>query len=114
MICENSENETTLFLQGEEGKDKDALSEAGKAVEKNSDTYKSVSPGLIRGLNYYTPTLMPRTRNTRSFTDGASPTPRRPSTLPRTIRASEEKPSDATSRASRRLPARTRRVEEDP
>jgi ABC-type cobalt transport system substrate-binding protein len=50
VVCENSENETTMFLQGEEGKDKEALSEAGKAVEKNSDTYKSVASGLIRGL----------------------------------------------------------------
>ena len=50
VICENSANETTLFLQGEEGKDKDTLSEAGKAVEKTSDTYKSVAAGLVRGL----------------------------------------------------------------
>ena len=50
VVCENAENETTLFLQGEESNDKDALSEAGKAVEKNSDTYKSVAAGLVRGL----------------------------------------------------------------
>ena len=50
VVCENSENETTMFLQGEESKDKNALSEAGKAVEKNSDTYKSVAAGLVRGL----------------------------------------------------------------
>ena len=50
VVCENSENETTMFIQGEESKDKDALSEAGKAVEKNSDTYKSVAAGLVRGL----------------------------------------------------------------
>jgi hypothetical protein len=50
VVCENSTNETTLFLQGEESKDKDALSEAGKAVEKTSDTYKSVAAGLVRGL----------------------------------------------------------------
>jgi hypothetical protein len=50
VVRENSTNETTLFLQGEESKDKDALSEAGKAVEKTSDTYKSVAAGLVRGL----------------------------------------------------------------
>jgi hypothetical protein len=50
VVCENSENETTLFLQGEESKDKNVLSEAGKAVEKSSDTYKSVAAGLVRGL----------------------------------------------------------------
>jgi hypothetical protein len=50
VVCESAENETTLFLQGEESKDKDALSEAGKAVEKSSDTYKSVATGLVRGL----------------------------------------------------------------
>jgi len=50
VICESAENETTLFLQGEEGNDKNALSEAGKAVEKSTDTYKSVAAGLVRGL----------------------------------------------------------------
>ena len=50
VVCENSANETTMFLTGEESKDKDVLSEAGKAVEKTSDTYKSVAAGLIRGL----------------------------------------------------------------
>ncbi len=50
VVCENAENETTLFLQGEESNDKNALSEAGKAVEKNTDTYKSVAAGLVRGL----------------------------------------------------------------
>jgi hypothetical protein len=50
VVCESAQNETTLFLQGEEGNNKDALSEAGKAVEKNSDTYKSVAAGLVRGL----------------------------------------------------------------
>ena len=46
----NSDNETTIFLQGEEGNDKDAQSEAGKKVEKDSDSYKSVAAGLVRGL----------------------------------------------------------------
>ncbi len=49
-IRESQDNETTLFLQGEEGNDKEALSEAGKAVEKSGDTYRSVANGLIRGL----------------------------------------------------------------
>jgi hypothetical protein len=50
MVCENANNEATLFIQGEEGNDKNAMSEAGKAVEKTSDSYKSVSAGLVRGL----------------------------------------------------------------
>ena len=50
VVCENAEEEATLFVQGEEGNDKDALSEAGKAVEKSTNTYKSVSAGLVRGL----------------------------------------------------------------
>ena len=50
VVCENSKDETTLFLQGEESKDKDAQSEAGKAVEKTNDHYKSVAGGLVRGL----------------------------------------------------------------
>jgi hypothetical protein len=50
VVCESAKDETTLFLQGEEGKDKETLSEAGKALEKSSDTYKSIAAGLIRGL----------------------------------------------------------------
>ena len=50
VVCENSANETTIFMTGEESKDKDVMSEAGKAVEKTSDTYKSVAAGLVRGL----------------------------------------------------------------
>jgi hypothetical protein len=50
VVCENSENETTMFLQGEESNDKNTMSDAGKAVEKSSDTFKSVSAGLVRGL----------------------------------------------------------------
>jgi len=49
-IRENAENEATLFLTGTEENDKDALSDAGKAVEKSSDSYKSVAEGLVRGL----------------------------------------------------------------
>ena len=49
-VHENQDNEATLFVQGDQGNDKEALSEAGKAVEKSSDTYKSVSEGLVRGL----------------------------------------------------------------
>ncbi len=49
-VRENSENEATLFLTGAEENGKDSLSEAGKAVEKSSDSYKSVAEGLVRGL----------------------------------------------------------------
>jgi hypothetical protein len=50
VVCENAENEATIFIQGEEGKDKDAQSEAGKAVEKTGDSFKSLSAGFVRGL----------------------------------------------------------------
>lgn len=49
-VRENAENEATLFLTGAEENDKGAQSEAGKAVEKSSDSYKSVAEGLVRGL----------------------------------------------------------------
>lgn len=49
-VRESQENETTLFLTGAEENDKEALSEAGKSVEKNGDSFKSVAEGLIRGL----------------------------------------------------------------
>lgn len=45
-----SDDQTTLFLEGAEGNDKDALKESGKAVESTSKTMDSVANGLIRGL----------------------------------------------------------------
>jgi len=49
-VHESQNNDATLFIQGDEGNDKNALSEAGKAVEKSSDSYKSAADGLVRGL----------------------------------------------------------------
>ena len=45
-----SDDQATLFLEGAEGNDKDALKESGKAVESTSKTMDSVAEGLIRGL----------------------------------------------------------------
>jgi hypothetical protein len=37
-VRESQDNEATLFVQGDEGNDKNALSEAGKAIEKSSES----------------------------------------------------------------------------
>jgi hypothetical protein len=49
-VRENTEEEDTLFLVGTEDNDKDALSEAGKSLDKRGDSYKAVAEGLVRGL----------------------------------------------------------------
>src|SRR5262249_10916220 len=49
-VHESDRSETTLFLQGAEGNDGDALSESGKSLEKTSAGYRRVSQGLVRGL----------------------------------------------------------------
>ena len=51
-IRKNSNDESTIFLQGQgEGDNgKEAQSEAGKKVEKDSESYKSVAAGIVRGL----------------------------------------------------------------
>jgi hypothetical protein len=45
-----TDDQTTLFLEGAEGNDKDALKESGKAVESTSKTMDSITEGLVRGL----------------------------------------------------------------
>jgi hypothetical protein len=45
-----TDDQTTLFLEGAEGNDKDALKESGKAVESTIKTMDSVAEGLVRGL----------------------------------------------------------------
>lgn len=45
-----NEEETILFLEGNEGNDKDALRESGKSVEKTSQTFQTRAKGLVRGL----------------------------------------------------------------
>lgn len=49
-VHEKGDNETILFMEGSEENDKDALKESGKAVEKNSKQFESISEGEVRGL----------------------------------------------------------------
>ena len=49
-VHEKGENETILFMEGSEENDKAALKESGKAVEKNSKKFESISAGQVRGL----------------------------------------------------------------
>lgn len=49
-VHESDKNETTLFLEGSEENDKEALRESGKAVEKTSAEFKRISRSFIRGL----------------------------------------------------------------
>lgn len=49
-VFESSEDETILFLEGNEENDKAAMKEAGKSVEKQSKKMQSISQGLVRGL----------------------------------------------------------------
>jgi hypothetical protein len=49
-VHENAQNETTLFLEGSEENDKEALRESGKSVEKTSEQYKRTAQGFVRGM----------------------------------------------------------------
>ena len=49
-VHEKSENETILFIEGSEDNDNEALKESGKAVEKNTKKFQSISEGMVRGL----------------------------------------------------------------
>lgn len=49
-IRENSEDESTLFIEGSEENDELALRESGKSLEKTTETINSISKGLISGL----------------------------------------------------------------
>jgi hypothetical protein len=49
-IVENTDDETVTLLEGTEEDNQDALKESGKAVEKTDTKIKSISQGLVRGL----------------------------------------------------------------
>jgi hypothetical protein len=49
-VHENAQNETTLFLEGSEANDREALRESGKSVEKTSEQYTRTAQRLVRGL----------------------------------------------------------------
>ena len=49
-IHEKTDDETVLFLEGNEGNDKDAINESGKSIEKTSTKMDRSAKGLIRGM----------------------------------------------------------------
>lgn len=49
-VLESSEDETILFLEGNQENDAAAMKESGKAVEKTTKKMQSISQGLVRGL----------------------------------------------------------------
>jgi hypothetical protein len=49
-VHENAQTETTLFLEGSEENDREALRESGKAVEKITEQYTRTAQRLVRGM----------------------------------------------------------------
>jgi hypothetical protein len=49
-IHEKTDDETVLFLEGNEGNDKDAVNESGKSIEKTATKMDRTAKGLIRGM----------------------------------------------------------------
>jgi hypothetical protein len=49
-IHEKTDDETVLFLEGNEGNDKDAINESGKSIEKTSTRMDRSAKGLVRGM----------------------------------------------------------------
>jgi hypothetical protein len=49
-VHENAQNETTLFLEGSEENDTEALRESGMAVEKTTEQYTRTAQHLVRGM----------------------------------------------------------------
>jgi hypothetical protein len=49
-VCERSESEVILFMEGSEDNDQAAIKESGKSIEKTSKRFGSASQGLVRGL----------------------------------------------------------------
>jgi len=47
---EKTEDETVIFLEGNEGNDKDAMNESGKSIEKTSVKLERSAQGMIRGM----------------------------------------------------------------
>ncbi len=100
-----SDDQTTLFLEGAEGNDKDALKESGKAVESTSKTMDSVANGLIRGLQVLQVAVSARTGPAPFSWAGTPRTLRRPALSKR--RTNRE--SRTSTPRSRTKPSRTRK-----
>ncbi len=49
-VHQKNEDETILFLEGNEGNNADALKESGKAVEKTSSKIESMAASMMRGF----------------------------------------------------------------
>jgi hypothetical protein len=49
-VHEHAQNETTLFLEGSEENDGEALRESGKALEKTTEHYTRKAQRLVRGM----------------------------------------------------------------
>jgi hypothetical protein len=49
-VYEKSETERILFLEGSKENDTKTMKESGKVVDKTSESFKSSSEGLVRGL----------------------------------------------------------------
>ena len=49
-VHQKSEDETILFLEGNQGKDGDAVKESGKAVEKTTSKIESLATSMMRGF----------------------------------------------------------------
>jgi hypothetical protein len=49
-VYEKTDDETVLFLEGNEGNDKDAMNESGKSIERTSAKMERSAKGLIRGM----------------------------------------------------------------
>lgn len=49
-VHQKSDDETIIFLEGNEENDKEALRESGKSVEKTTATFSTAAEGLARGL----------------------------------------------------------------
>jgi len=49
-VYEKTEDETVLFLEGNEGNDKDAMNESGKSVERTTAKMERSAQGMVRGL----------------------------------------------------------------
>ena len=49
-VYEKTEDETAIFLEGNEGNDMDAMNEAGKSLERTSTKMERSAKGLLRGM----------------------------------------------------------------
>ena len=49
-VHEGTDDETILFLEGNEDNDKRSERESGKAIEKTTQKFKLAAQGLVRGM----------------------------------------------------------------